>query len=80
MSVVFLEIAIGGQSQGRIVCRLYDDVVPKTAMNFKKLCTGEAGIGKATGKALHYKNSIVHRVIAGFMIQMGDFRYQISIQ
>ena len=50
---------------------LYHDICPKTAENFRCLCTGEKGLGRS-GKLLHYKNSPMHRVIPGFMCQGGD--------
>ncbi|RZC54845.1 hypothetical protein C5167_013699 [Papaver somniferum] len=68
----FLDITIGGELEGRIVIEVYSDVVPKTAENFRVLCTGEKGIGPNTGVPLHFKGNCFHRVVKGFMIQGGD--------
>ncbi|KMT01449.1 hypothetical protein BVRB_9g214560 [Beta vulgaris subsp. vulgaris] len=69
---VFFDMEVGNQPAGRIVMELFADCVPKTAENFRALCTGEKGTGKK-GKPLHYKGSCFHRVIPGFMCQGGDF-------
>lgn len=69
---VFLDVKIGEEKVGRIVAELFKDVVPKTAENFRALCTGEKGIGKS-GKPLHYKGCVFHRIIRQFMVQGGDF-------
>merc|ERR1711982_176417 len=69
---VFFDMTIGGQAAGRIEMELYADTVPKTAENFRALCTGEKGMGQS-GKPLHYKGSTFHRVITNFMCQGGDF-------
>jgi len=69
---VFFDISIGGAPAGRIIMELYADTTPKTAENFRALCTGEKGKGKS-GKPLHFKDSKFHRVIPQFMCQGGDF-------
>lgn len=69
---VFFDITLNDKPAGRIVMELYADSVPKTAENFRALCTGEKGMTK-NGKPLHFKGSIFHRVIPQFMLQGGDF-------
>ncbi|XP_049285144.1 peptidyl-prolyl cis-trans isomerase G [Anopheles funestus] len=69
----YFDVTLGGLPAGRIVFELFPAVAPKTCENFRALCTGEAGIGQKTGKPLHYKGIIFHRVVKDFMIQSGDF-------
>ena len=58
--------------------QLRADVVPKTAENFRCLCTGEKGVGKS-GKKLHYKGCTLHRIIPDFMCQVLKI-YSIYVQ
>ena len=71
-SQVFFDIAIGDEEAGRLTMDLYGSVAPKTAENFRALCTGEKGVGKL-GKPLHFEGCSFHRIIPGFMCQGGDF-------
>ncbi|XP_057314456.1 peptidyl-prolyl cis-trans isomerase D-like [Hydractinia symbiolongicarpus] len=71
-SKVFFDVSVGGERIGRIIFELFNDVVPKTAENFRSLCVGDKGMGEK-GKPLHYKGSIFHRIIKDFMVQGGDF-------
>lgn len=71
-SKVFFDVSIGGEPAGRMTFNLFGGVAPRTVENFRCLCTGEKGVG-VSGKPLHYRGSIFHRVIPNFMAQGGDF-------
>ena len=62
---VFFDITANGSPVGRVIMELRADVVPRTAENFRQLCTGQPGYG--------FKGSTFHRVIPDFMCQGGDF-------
>jgi cyclophilin family peptidyl-prolyl cis-trans isomerase len=70
--VVFIDISIDNESAGRVTLELNNVVTPKTAFNFKCLCTGERGLGEVTGVVLSLKGCSFHRVVAGMCVQGGD--------
>lgn len=69
---VALDVTIGDAPAGTVTIELFAEVTPKTAENFRALCTGEKGKGQS-GKDLSYAGIPFHRIIPGFMIQGGDF-------
>jgi len=69
---VFLDIDVGdSKPPGRVELLLFMEHYPKTAENYRALCTGEKGRGKF-GKNLHYKGSYFHRIVPGFVCQGGN--------
>eukprot|EP00656_Telonema_subtile_P057146 TRINITY_DN9330_c0_g1_i2.p1 TRINITY_DN9330_c0_g1~~TRINITY_DN9330_c0_g1_i2.p1 ORF type:complete len:194 (-),score=34.80 TRINITY_DN9330_c0_g1_i2:142-723(-) len=76
--IVFMDITIDGKSAGRMEFEVYADIVPKTAENFRALCTGEKSIGKS-GKPLFFKGCAFHRIIRNFMCQGGDFTHESGV-
>ncbi len=60
--LVYLDVDINGKNIGKIIIKLFSDIVPKTCYNFRMLCHKKS-----------YKKSPFHRIIKDFMIQGGDF-------
>ena len=72
---VCLDIIAGTTALGRIEIELFYDITPKTAENFRGLCTGEYGTGKIHKKKLTYKGSRIHKIVENQYIQGGDIIY-----
>ncbi|NXX40384.1 RBP2 ligase, partial [Tricholaema leucomelas] len=62
--IVYFEVSANDEMLGHITMELFSNIVPRTAENFRALCTGEKGFG--------YKNSIFHRIVTDFVCQGGD--------
>ncbi|GAB5365218.1 hypothetical protein AAMO2058_001038400 [Amorphochlora amoebiformis] len=69
--LVHLDFSINDRPAGRVLIGLYGDVAPITCENFRALCTGEKGESRL-GTDLTYKESYIHRIVPGFLIQGGD--------
>jgi cyclophilin family peptidyl-prolyl cis-trans isomerase len=81
--VVFLDIACGQSHLGRVTIELFADVVPRTAENFRSLCTGERGVsrhvnvnGHSDSCPLTYKGIPFHRIVRDFIVQGGDILHK----
>ncbi|TEB25739.1 hypothetical protein FA13DRAFT_1738079 [Coprinellus micaceus] len=68
--IVFMDIQIGETPAGRMKFELFSDIVPKTAENFRQMCTGEH---RVNSRPMGYKGATFHRVVQNFMCQGGDF-------
>ena len=62
---VYLDFTYGGDEAGRVEVGLFGKAAPKTVANFKGLVQGQAFGG--------YKDSKVHRLEPGYVMQMGDY-------
>uniref|UniRef100_A0A8C7PJ35 E3 SUMO-protein ligase RanBP2 n=1 Tax=Oncorhynchus mykiss TaxID=8022 RepID=A0A8C7PJ35_ONCMY len=65
---VYLSISADDEPLGMVTIELFSHIVPKTAENFRALCTGQKGFG--------LRNSVFHRIIPDFMCQGGDLTNQ----
>ena len=68
----FLDMVIGDRAVGKLGIELFWDVAPRACENFRALCTGENGRSKTSALRLHYAGCPTHRIIPGFMAQLGD--------
>lgn len=66
---VFLDFSISGQPIGRVIIELYSNECPKACENFRQMCTGEY---RPRGIPIGYKDTQIHRVVPGFILQGGD--------
>jgi len=69
---IYMDISIGTEPAGRLLIELFNDIVPKTCNNFRLLCTGENGESEHSEYRLHYKDSLIHRVVKNGWAQGGD--------
>uniref|UniRef100_A0AC35FQD8 PPIase cyclophilin-type domain-containing protein n=1 Tax=Panagrolaimus sp. PS1159 TaxID=55785 RepID=A0AC35FQD8_9BILA len=71
----FFDIQVDLESPQRIICELFDDIVPKTCENFIKLCQGTNELGPTTDKIMTFRGCLIHRITNGRLIETGDFSH-----
>ncbi|GAB4821361.1 hypothetical protein N2152v2_008407 [Parachlorella kessleri] len=77
LPLVFFNVTIKGRPVGVIEMVLFTDISPRSAENFRQLCTGEHGVvpeGKeGAGKPYHFKGANFYRIIHNFIDQAGIY-------
>ncbi|XP_048514169.1 uncharacterized protein LOC105693736 isoform X2 [Athalia rosae] len=68
---VYFTFTIDNQTIGSFLFMLYSDLLPRTCKNFLSLCIGDSG-QTSDGIHLHYKNTLVHRIVKNGWLQIGD--------
>jgi len=74
LTYVYLDFESNGDDLGRLVFELFSDRLPRTTANFAALCDGGKG-SSSSGVQLHYKGSLVHRIVKGGWLQGGDIEF-----
>ena len=69
---VFFDLSVGGQPAGRVVFELFPDSAPKSAENFRCLCTGEKGVSRHSRRKLSYQGCAFHALASGMALFGGD--------
>ncbi|KAG9398130.1 hypothetical protein AC1031_014930 [Aphanomyces cochlioides] len=68
--IVFLDITVNDKHIGRLIIELRADIVPRTAENFRMLCTGDSVHG--SGESRRYTGCDVHRIVRDSLLQAGN--------
>lgn len=69
---VYMDYTYEDKPVGRVVLELFKNILPKTSENFRLICTGEKGRSEETGTKMHYKNTIINRIVEQGWVQGGD--------
>uniref|UniRef100_A0A914PH66 PPIase cyclophilin-type domain-containing protein n=1 Tax=Panagrolaimus davidi TaxID=227884 RepID=A0A914PH66_9BILA len=66
----YFDIQVDLEPPQRIICELFDDIVPKTCENFIKLCQGTNELGLTTDKIMTFRGCPIHRITNGRLIEV----------